>query len=332
MKHVFQQFEPTPARGKFREELYDDPKWSAEQKYDGDRRIAQFCEEAVRFTGRRHSVEDGLLVEKTENLPQMNEAVPGLIGTVLDGEIIHPAVGARSNMVASVMGSLPARAAQIQATSGFLEYRVFDCLFYKGVDMRSQGLDARRAVAWEAVKEWENRYVAKALVARENKLQFLHSIWARGGEGIILKHNDSLYIDKKQWVKVKREFTVDVVIMGYEEPNAESTKVNGETSVTKYKANGWIGAISIGQYNAKGELVNVGSVSGMKESMRAELSRRIITKNGRQAEVDGGAKYVGHVIEIEANEREDSGRFRHGRFIRMRPDKDPSECKLPGVK
>jgi bifunctional non-homologous end joining protein LigD len=329
--YVFQQLHPTPARGKFKEEMYEDPKWTAELKYDGDRRIAQFCPEGTRFTGRRVSDVDGLLVEKTDNLPQMNEPVESLIGCVLDGEIISPREGARSNAVTSVMGSLPARAAQLQAKNGFLEYRAFDILFHMGEDVRSKPLDERRAMLVDVLSEWNNKYVKQAIVRRDEKFTFLNMVWEAGGEGVIFKHVDSLYAEKNRWAKVKHELTEDVVIMGYEEPAALSEKVDGLKSITKYKANGWIGAITCGQYDATGELVEVASVSGMTDSMRAELSPRTVTHNGRPKRVDGGAKYIGHVIEIEANEREPSGRFRHPRFKMFRPDKNPRECVLPGV-
>lgn len=319
MNWKFQQIQPTPARGTFKVEYYEDPAWSAERKYDGDRRIAQFCEDGVRFTGRHISSASGLLVEKSANLPQLNEAVPELIGTVLDGEMVHPAPGSRSNAVTSVMGSSPERAAQLQAREGFLWYKVFDCLFYKGKDLRGEPLDERRLWLSRAVQEWENKYAHQAQVAREHKLAFLHKIWAEGGEGVILKRNDSLYMSQNLWVKVKREFTADVVIMGYAEPDAESVKVNGQVSVTKFKERGWIGAVIGGQYK-DGELTEVARVSGMKDTLREDFSK---TTN---KSLYGNQKYVGMVMEIQANEREPSGRFRHPRFSRLRPDKNLGDC------
>jgi len=330
MSYKFQQIEPTLARGSYRDEYLEHTDWVAEVKYDGDRRIAQFCEEGTRFTGRRVSDINGLLVEKTENLPQLNEAVEHLLGTVLDGEIVHPGVGKRSNEVTKVMGSLPARAAQLQSKTGWLIYRAFDCLLYRGEDLRGKPLEERRQYLVRVLEEWENTFAAASEQCYDDKAEFLHKIWDRGDEGIILKHKRSLYHEKNKWVKVKKEFTEDVVIMGYEDPKALSEKVgsDGLKTITRLKENGWIGAIRGGQYNADGELVEVASVSGMKDSVRAELSPR----NVKGKVVDGGAKYIGMVMEIEANEREPSGRFRHPRFSRFRPDKNPEECKLPGVK
>ena len=55
------QIEPQSARGTFNESMWDDPEWVAEEKYDGDRRIAQFVgavfpaqiERAASGTGRQ---------------------------------------------------------------------------------------------------------------------------------------------------------------------------------------------------------------------------------------------------------------------------------------
>lgn len=137
-------------------------------------------------------------------------------------------------------------------------------------------------------------------------------IWARGGEGIILKHAGSTYTEEKLWVKVKKEETEDVVIMGYDDAKAESTKVTGVTSVTKYAKKGWIGAVRFGQYR-DGKLVDCGKCSGMDDKLREELSLN-------------GGKYIGTVVEILANEREETGKFRHPRWVGFREDKNPKDC------
>lgn len=317
--YTFQQLAPTPARGKFDPKLYTAEEWWAEEKYDGDRRIAQFIDGRVRFTGRRISDVDGLFVEKTDNLPHLNTyEKAGLTGTVLDGEIVCPWEGARSKDVTSIMGSKPELAIAKQEERGWLRYVVFDCLFVRGRDIRGKPLAERRKHMLDALMAWENEHAAKARKMTKAKEQFVLDVWAKGGEGIILKHRDSLYSEEKRWVKVKKEDTEDVVITGYEDAKAESTKVSGVTSATKYHLKGWIGAVRFGQYRG-GKLVECGRCSGMPDDVRRALSE------------DKG-KYIGQVIEILANEREPTGKFRHPRWVGFRPDKNAKDCKWTGGK
>ncbi len=354
MTWKFMQIEPQPARGKLVESMWDDPKYVAEEKYDGDRRIAQFCGEVVRFTGRRISVKDGLFVEKTENVPHLSigrgygvsvRAPPrSLDGTVLDGEVIADLApfqlrkGGQSKYVTSIMGSLPEEAVAKQIERGWLRYVVFDCLFYKGEDLRDQTYVERREHAERAVNMWRNPFVSVALLAGvtgRHKRAFYDAVVQRGGEGVILKHVEHRYGDKSGWVKIKKTATADVVIMGTI-PAKEMSKKKGadKATITKYAKAGLIGAIRCGQYevpvNAQGRVTRVNSkpgqlnrlgvieiatVSGMDDELRAKLSIQ-------------PERYVGCVVEIEHNGREPTGRFRHPRFNRFRPDKRPEDCVM----
>lgn len=339
----FMQIEPQPARGALVEAMWKDPAWIAEEKYDGDRRIAQFCGDTVRFTGRRISVKDGLFVEKTTNIPHLagipgmwkHEVVPYhrppkvLDGTVLDGEIVFnpenmpnfAVDGGRSKYVTSIMGSLPEEAIAKQMERGWLKYVVFDCLFYKGKDVRGEYYLTRRDLARQAVAQWKHPYAGLAAASNQSKTgtkrDFLDEILSVGGEGVILKHCNHTYGDKKLWVKYKQEWTADVVIMGYKDAKEMSTKVDGEVSMTKYAKAGMIGAVVCGQYAKNGRLAShlteVATVSGMTDDLRRDFT-------------DYPKRYIGEVIEIMHNGREPTGRFRHPRFKRFRQDKDAKDC------
>jgi ATP-dependent DNA ligase len=354
-KYKFRQIEPQPARGTLREEMWDSPEWIAEEKYDGDRRIAQFCGKAVRFTGRRKSVKDGLFVEKTDNVPHLSASyavvypakhkvtIPpaALEGTVLDGEMTFTLSeaaraygvqgGGLSKHVTAIMGSLPEEAIRKQIERGWLSYVAFDCLFYKGKDLRGLPLYERQEYVAEALEEWGNPFVsATASVGGKGKRAFYEKVVKAGGEGVILKRKDHIYGDKQGWVKVKAQATADVVIMGFVPAKEMSKKVNGEVSMTKYAKLGLIGAIQCGQYAWPSptwregpselpvgprhrRLVEVATVSGMDDLLREEM-----TKNPK--------RFIGKVIEIEHNGREPTGRFRHPRLGRARDDKAAADC------
>jgi ATP-dependent DNA ligase len=342
----FMQIEPQPARGVLREEMWDDPDWIAEEKYDGDRRIAQFCGKVVRFTGRRKSVKDGLFVEKTENVPHLSAAgfrhngrmtatecatrppPSSLDGTVLDGEmVINPenmpdmeVDGGRSKYVTSIMGSLPEEAIRKQIERGWLRYVVFDCLFYGGKDVRGEFLCDRRKKARAAVDEWGNPHAMMAQQYVRNLRGEYNEIVSRGGEGVILKHVGHLYGAKTGWVKVKKIATYDVVIIGFKAAKETSKKVNGEVSTAKYA--GKVGSVEIGQFvpspnGPRAVVMSVGFARGFSDRLMDEFTRH-------------PKKYLGRVIEVEANDREPSGKFRHPRVTHpenpFRDDKAARDC------
>jgi ATP-dependent DNA ligase len=290
-------------------------------------------------------------VEKTANIPHLSGAFPAgslakqiatmrlpvpaaLEGTVLDGEMIVPLDpiagdygGGKSKFVTSIMGSLPEEAVLKQIERGWLRYVVFDCLFYKGRDLRDNDLHYRRGMAKQAAKEWGNPFASLADMALgskgpSNKRRFLDEILRRGGEGIILKHIGHTYGDKQGWVKVKAEWTADVVIMGFKDAKEMSTKKGDDkATITKYAKAGLVGAIQCGQYvpypDAKGSdvptLTEVATVSGMDDGLRMVMTAK-------------PKEYIGRVIEIAHNGREPTGRFRHPRFKRFRDDKSPKDC------
>lgn len=346
---TFRQIMPPGARGAFQPWMYAKDGWIAEEKLDGDRRIAQFCPDKVRFTGRRISEVNGLLVEKTDCLPHLSPAVSELEGTVLDGEMTVPWQGGRSRDVTSIIGSKPELAIAKQKDRGWLRYVVFDCLFYKGQDLRQQPLSVRREVLARVLKEWNNEHVVMVPSALHDREQFLMGIWESRGEGVILKDLGSKYGNEKAWVKVKREFTEDVVVIGYDAPEEMTEKIETvvedgmkkrkvlEVSRSRLAEAGWIGAIRFGQFlkvptdyvidtkvgdmevpvvwlkDGKLILRYCGSCSGMDDAMRKEFS-------------ENKEKYIGTVVEILANEREPSGKFRHPRMVGLRPDKNAQDC------
>lgn len=352
MTSIFQQIEPCPARGKWLDSYFDDSNWFFEEKLDGDRRIGQFIDGVVRFTGRNISKKDGLFVEKTDNVPHITHSaletsisplgdedwsgridqnllarVKGLEGTVLDGECLVAQefvdalvaaggdIGGLSKHTTSIMGSKPGKAVRYQMERGFMRWVVFDCLYYKGKDIRALPQVERRTYAVAAVAEWDNPHVsvAKAVNGPADKRAFLDAILARpDGEGVIAKHINATYGQKNLWAKRKLEMNADVIIIGYEDAKEESEKVTGVVSKTKYHLNGWIGAVRFGQYR-DGKLWYCGKMSGMDESRRIEFSQN-------------GDKYLGRVVEIRANGREPTGKFRHPRFKQFRDDKAAEQC------
>lgn len=329
----FMMIVPQKARGKFQPWMEKDPGWIKDIKYDGERRIVQVFARYARFTGTP-SKKSGKPVEKTEQVPHLSGRKPPLAlhvtrkipdtvppsaleGTVLDGEIITRRLdlkgGGRSKYVTSIMNSSPEEAIRKQIEEGWLHYKVFDCLFYKGEDVRHRILIERRTFAAKAVAEWGNEFVSFASAAKS----FAAALEA-GEEGVIYKNIGHRYGDANGWVKRKGQWTADVVIMGFKAAKELSKKKGDDAAtMTKYAKAGLIGAVVVGQYPDLGResLVEVATISGMDDDLRRTFSFK--------PEV-----FVGRVVRIKHNGREPTGRFRHPRWDDFRTDKRPADCVM----
>ncbi|HEY5053158.1 MAG TPA: ATP-dependent DNA ligase [Solirubrobacterales bacterium] len=147
--------------------------------------------------------------------------------------------------------------------------------------------------------------------------------WLRTTEGVMAKRLDAPYLPgkRKGMAKVKRERTIECVVMGWRPGKEEGT----------------VGSLILGLYDG-GELRSVGHISGFsaaaKRSMRAMLAP-LETGDSGTAEPSrwtGGrdlewvALRPELVIEV-GYDHAATGRIRHGaRFHRFRTDKDPREC------
>lgn len=310
------QIAPQVARGKFTEDLWDDKNYIAEEKLDGERFKMHITRDSgVRFDSRTISKKTDKFTERTGNVPHLVNSpdVRHLAGSVFDGEIKF---GDDSMSTSTIMGCLPEEAVKRQREAGkWVNYYIFDVLFYKGEDVRNFPWTYRRDII---LREWPRlslteHFKLPALRAYDKK-KFCGDIFAQGGEGVILKNIHALYTDKKGWVKVKAVATFDVVVMGYEEATPETIK-KGDTDATisRLAANGWVGALVFGQY-VDGKLKKFGRCSGMPDDIRADFS------NNKEAR-------LGTVISIEAQSRiPKTGYFRHPRFLMLRPDKPWFDC------
>lgn len=149
--------------------------------------------------------------------------------------------------------------------------------------------------------------------------------WLRTGEGVVAKQLDAPYIPgkRKGMAKVKRERTIDCVVVGWRPGKEEGT----------------VGSLILGLYAGE-ELRPVGHISGFtaaaKRSMREMLAPLETGESGtaEPSRWTGGrdlewvALRPELVIEV-GYDHASAGRIRHGaRFVRFRDDKDPRECRF----
>jgi ATP-dependent DNA ligase len=149
--------------------------------------------------------------------------------------------------------------------------------------------------------------------------------WLGSIEGVMAKDLTAPYVPgkRKGMAKVKRERTIDCVVMGWRPGKEEGT----------------VGSLILGLYD-DGTLRTVGHISGFsaaaKRSMRAMLAPLETGESGtaEPSRWTGGRELEWVelrpelVIEV-GYDHAASGRIRHGaRFHRFRDDKKPSECRF----
>jgi ATP-dependent DNA ligase len=149
--------------------------------------------------------------------------------------------------------------------------------------------------------------------------------WLNSIEGVMAKDLTAPYVPgkRKGMAKVKRERTIDCVVMGWRPGKEEGT----------------VGSLILGLYKGE-ELCTVGHISGFskaaKQSMRSMLAPLETGKSGtaEPSRWTGGRdlEWVELrpelVIEV-GYDHAAGGRIRHGaRFHRFRDDKKPSECRF----
>jgi len=291
-----------------RKELPRGDEWAYEQKLDGFRAIvfvdgddayiqsrggkalSRYFPE-LRFAPGRH-VLDGELVIRDEAGELEFDALQSRI---------HPAES-RINLLAR---EIPAG------------YVVFDLLAEGDESLLEAPLSERRA-RLEALAERAGLELSSLTGDPERAEE-----WLRTTEGVMAKQLDAPYIPgkRKGMAKVKRERTIDCVVMGWRPGKEEGT----------------VGSLILGLYDG-GELRSVGHISGFsaqaKRSMRAMLAPLETGQSGtaEPSRWTGGrdlewvALRPELVIEV-GYDHAATGRIRHGaRFHRFRDDKEPREC------
>lgn len=303
--------------------ILDSKDYVAEDKIDG----CHYIMAADRFFSTE-------LVEKTHNYPHFQKFFRdlGMPNLILDGEINYP--GKTSQYCTRVTGADPSTAVRFQQTNGFIHYTVWDILRTpKGTWLINEPLYKRRKILEYFYDNFikgtpMQEYIRLTQWVEDDKRRFRDSIWEDGGEGIILKKKDSIYVMGKkpawQWVKIKGKDTADLFISGFEPATRLYTgkdfdnwpyweTENGVTvPVTKYHHLGWIGAMELSAY-VDGKPVKVCTCSGISEALRKELT-------------EGKDNFIGRVVKISYMERTEAGYPRHPRFEEFHESKTASEC------
>jgi len=282
--------------------------WAYEPKLDGFRAI-------VFVDGDDFYVQSRGGKELRRYFPELSFA-PGR--WILDGElVIRDAAGllefdALQERIHPAQSRIELLSKEIPA-----EYLVFDLLAEGDESLLEAPLAERRA-RLEKIAGPAGLELTPLTPDAEQAERWLNSI-----EGVMAKQLDAIYEPGKRrgMAKVKRERTIDCVVMGWRPGKEEGT----------------VGSLILGLYD-NGELRSVGHISGFskaaKRSMRAMLAP---LETGESGSAEPSRWTGGRDLEwvelrpelvIEVGyDHAASGRIRHGaRFHSFRDDKKPREC------
>lgn len=296
--------------------------YAVEEKYDGYSYLN--CE--GRFYSKRLSQANGRRnqpVEKTDHIPHLSTILRYVYeecGADLHGELYM--LGGISDDVTRIMGCNVDEALHRQEIAfsdrghdALLHYMLIDIRAIHGKSLINEPHRVRRAILkWvyeKYIKQIDiHRYIRLTEELTGDPYDEFRRIVTGGGEGIIIKTEHGLYIPGKKpmnnWIKGKKKITHDVVIMGLNDGTGKNA--------------GLFGSIRFG-HMIDGKLVECGNCSsGLEDDMRKYI-------------YDNADKLIAEkqVFEIEAIQ-ESVKSFRNAVFIRLRDDKDWTECKPENIR
>lgn len=266
------------------------PQWA--QAKENGWRVTFFVQEGRRCVA--YGRDDSPHRELTRLYPSLRPYAEHLVAhtaphTSVDCEVIPAGGGSNSGVVAALK-------------SGQLELRVFAIPWLAGANLsRERDLASLRSDTLgrihglslplpHPVKWVEQRKVFLA-VGIDYRQYFLSEAEEHGLEGFVLK--DGNYFG---WYKLKRERTVDVVVV---------SMIPG-----KGRLAGVPGSLGVSVYRADGSARFLGYVSGFTDQERAEID----------------PSWVGTVIEVKYQDVGARGNLQKPRYLRRRPDKPAAEC------
>lgn len=282
-----------------------------EEKFDG----YSYLNQGGEFYSKRLSAakgNEGMPVCKSDSIhitPILRRTYE-MCGANLHGELYIP--GGISDDVTKILGCTPDLAMERTMAvdpSKRLHYILIDIREYKGYNLVNEPYWVRRAILehvyWNYISIWDhNGYIVLPEILTGDPNEEFGKIVSRGGEGVIFKRTDALYIPGKKpannWVKGKKKITYDVVMMGLNAGTGKNASI--------------FGSIRFGHY-IDGKLVECGNCSsGLDDKTRQYI-------------YDHADKMIANkqVFEIEAIQ-ESVKSFRNAVFLRLRDDKDASEC------
>lgn len=287
-------------------EVFDDPNYIYELKFDGIRTIAYLDSEKTDFYNKRHM----LLNMHFPELLDIHKYVKGRC--ILDGEVFVMRDG-RPNFADVQKRALTSDKYKIelQAKRYPATFVAYDILYYRGKSIEDIPLLQRKEKLEMVVKQENDRF-SYSRYSRGQGIQLYNLTEEQNLEGIIAKRADSKYYQDrktKDWVKIKNMLDDDYVICGY--------------TVKEY-----IRTLLLGQYSHS-ELKYKGRVTGIsKEVFNIILTIPKASCSFLQPPDEDHAIWIKPelVCKVKFMEYTATGGMRQPAFVSLRDDKLPREC------
>lgn len=287
------------------------PRYAMEPKLDGCRVMVIFGEAGNIVVSGRTADRD-----RTGNFPHLAQAtIPGLGGTVLDGELI--ANGDRTDgmltTTTALVNSNPGHARLLQRPaplgSGPARFCAFDVLQVMGADVTGRSYDERRELLAQIVEGWQQRYPnlpVHLVPTWPSEAAVITRAIRDGHEGVMIKDRQSAYRPGERnggWHKVKTMSTADAFVTGWKPGQGSNASLVGSLELSVY---------------VDGEAVSIGHAGNMTVKFRRALTAP-----------DGSLRedWYGRVVEFAGQGVGPNGKIRHCLLVRERPDKDPAQCQ-----
>lgn len=349
-----------PSKEKLNKAYLDESKYFAQEKKDGALYMAVITDKGNYLFSRTPSKKTGLLVDKAENVPHIMNMLNILPPrTVLLGEIFYPNKTSKDVTSIMGCLPTKAKERQ-NGEYGYISYYVHDILWYDGIDLISGGATnwERYAILKDIWHKHhiEHPNIILASIYEHDFSSVVAQVLAEGGEGLVLKERNATYEpDKRPQTnfKVKTVDYIDAICTGTVDATRDYTgkeldswtyweycspqtnkweKIKGIFAenykespdqyrpVTKAYFNGWKTAISIGLYNSKNEIEEIGTVaSGLTDELRADLAEH-------------PENYIGKIVSIQAMSKDKKEHtLRHPFIVQFRDDKPAEDCTITTV-
>ncbi|HZD53777.1 MAG TPA: DNA ligase D, partial [Woeseiaceae bacterium] len=299
-------------------EPFSDPDWVFEIKYDGYRLLAGKEHGQVRLLSRNGN-------DFTTVFPEIAEVLSSLPFDhfLLDGEVVvHDAQGLPSFAGLQQRGRLT-RATDIgrAVVQWPATLYAFDLLLLGEYDLRKLPVTARKRLLAELLPSVGpiriSEHIEGAGEAMYEELRRLNL------EGVVAKRANSPYVGRRSpdWVKVSARTQDDFAVAGFTPPKGRRPGF-GALLLAQRGATGWVYAGRVG--------------GGFGDRELAEIARRLSAARESEPPLDPeripGARWIepGFVVEVRFKRRSPHGLLREPTFVRLRDDKNPEDCWLPG--
>lgn len=292
---------------------FTDKDWIFEVKWDGTRALCSINDEAT-FINRRG-------VNITYRYPELQITDSVASPCVLDGEIVVLVQGIPS------FSDLQRREhiddpfkIQVLSTQLPAVYIVFDMLKINDKDLTRTPLLERKRLLQKTVSESERLLICPYI--QEKGEDYFKAVTESGFEGVMAKKKDSIYYPGKRsgyWLKIKKTTTADCIIGGYTQGEGARESTFAALLLGVGCPLEFVGKVGSGF--TEDDLTHLFDLLTQIEIDETPFSAPVPLDNIHFVKPE-------YVCEVKYQQITSDNKLRAPVFLRMRYDKNPTECSL----